>query len=163
MIRLYQVNKISQCYDQRPEANVYQDMHITKYWLKCYQLHCSDSFLVPAPRYLCYKYQIVITFHHNKPTLDPQESRRKMATSISIIMLATLLTIAPLCFSRKTNTAYLYSQFYDLSCPNAIEIVKSIVSSAVAKETCMAVSLLRLHFHDCFVKVSQLILIYFFS
>lgn len=76
-----------------------------------------------------------------------------MAKSISIIMLVTLLTFAPLCFSRKTDTGYLYPQFYDRSCPKAAEIVKSIVSSAVAKETRMAASLLRLHFHDCFVKV----------
>ncbi|KAK1363531.1 Peroxidase [Heracleum sosnowskyi] len=75
-----------------------------------------------------------------------------MARSISIIMLVTLLTFAPLCFSRKTNTGYLYPQFYDRSCPQAVQIVRSIVSGAVAKETRMAASLLRLHFHDCFVK-----------
>lgn len=87
-----------------------------------------------------------------------------MATSLNIIMLATLLTFTPLfSFSRKTNTGYLYPQFYDPSCPTAIEIVKSIVSSAVVKETRMAASLLRLHFHDCFVKVCQLLLNYFFS
>ncbi|KAL8090519.1 hypothetical protein AgCh_039824 [Apium graveolens] len=34
----------------------------------------------------------------------------------------------------------------------AVQIVKSIVSNAVTKDTRMAASLLRLHFHDCFVK-----------
>ncbi|WOG96374.1 hypothetical protein DCAR_0415709 [Daucus carota subsp. sativus] len=75
-----------------------------------------------------------------------------MANFISIIMLVILLASAPLCFSRKTSTDCLYPQFYDHSCPNAIQIVKSIVSSAVARDTRMAASLLRLHFHDCFVK-----------
>ncbi|KAF9608683.1 hypothetical protein IFM89_010467 [Coptis chinensis] len=41
--------------------------------------------------------------------------------------------------------------FYDNSCPNLSNIVKSSVTSAIAKETRMAASLLRLHFHDCIV------------
>ncbi|PHU19415.1 Peroxidase 15 [Capsicum chinense] len=55
--------------------------------------------------------------------------------------------------SSKTNyNGYLYPQFYDWSCPNAKEIVKSVVAKAVAKDPRMAASLLRLQFHDCFVK-----------
>ncbi|KAK9054240.1 hypothetical protein SSX86_025318 [Deinandra increscens subsp. villosa] len=46
----------------------------------------------------------------------------------------------------------LYPQFYDFSCPQANDIVKSIVSKAVAKDPRMGASLIRLHFHDCFVK-----------
>ena len=47
----------------------------------------------------------------------------------------------------------LFPQFYDHSCPKAKEIVRSVVAQAVARETRMAASLVRLHFHDCFVKV----------
>ncbi|KAG5614231.1 hypothetical protein H5410_014055 [Solanum commersonii] len=67
----------------------------------------------------------------------------------------TLFLVAFICLSSKTKY-YVYgcldSQFYDLSCPKAKEIVKFVVSKAVAKEARMAASLLRLHFHDCFVK-----------
>ncbi|PSS35208.1 Peroxidase [Actinidia chinensis var. chinensis] len=49
-------------------------------------------------------------------------------------------------------TVYLYPRFYDRSCPKAKEIVNSVVAKAVAREPRMAASLLRLHFHDCFVK-----------
>ncbi|KAF2312344.1 hypothetical protein GH714_034308 [Hevea brasiliensis] len=52
----------------------------------------------------------------------------------------------------KSTGGYLYPQFYDHSCPKAQQIVKSILAKAVAKEARMAASLLRLHFHDCFVK-----------
>lgn len=77
-----------------------------------------------------------------------------MAQSISIVLVLALalLAFAPLCFCGKTSGGYLYPQFYDRSCPKAQEIVNSIVAKAVAKEARMAASLLRLHFHDCFVK-----------
>ncbi|GLT45517.1 hypothetical protein SLA2020_193450 [Shorea laevis] len=45
----------------------------------------------------------------------------------------------------------LSSNFYATTCPNALSTIKSAVSSAVKKEARMGASLLRLHFHDCFV------------
>ncbi|KAK6118452.1 hypothetical protein DH2020_047869 [Rehmannia glutinosa] len=75
-----------------------------------------------------------------------------MAKYIHFLMGLTLLALAPICLCHKTYGGYLYPQFYDRSCPRAQEIVHSIVAKAVAKETRMAASLLRLHFHDCFVK-----------
>ncbi|XP_042517628.1 cationic peroxidase 1-like [Macadamia integrifolia] len=47
--------------------------------------------------------------------------------------------------------AQLSPDFYSTSCPKAPFIIKSIVISAVATELRMGASLLRLHFHDCFV------------
>ncbi|GLT44639.1 hypothetical protein SLA2020_185250 [Shorea laevis] len=74
-----------------------------------------------------------------------------MAKSLGFILVLSLVSLVPLCFSARTQGG-LYPQFYDHSCPKAQEIVKSIVAKAVAKEARMAASLLRLHFHDCFVK-----------
>ncbi|KAJ8550110.1 hypothetical protein K7X08_033817 [Anisodus acutangulus] len=75
-----------------------------------------------------------------------------MAQSMSFFIVIVVLAFAPICFSTKTYGGYLFPQFYDRSCPQAKEIVKSIVAKAVSKEARMAASLLRLHFHDCFVK-----------
>ncbi|PIN16628.1 Peroxidase [Handroanthus impetiginosus] len=72
--------------------------------------------------------------------------------SINLFVILAVLAFAPLCFCHKTNGGCLYPQFYDRSCPRAKEIVKSVVAKAVAREPRMAASLLRLHFHDCFVK-----------
>nr|ADN96690.1 peroxidase 3 [Rubia cordifolia] len=75
-----------------------------------------------------------------------------MPHSMSLFVVASLLAFAPLCLCAKSSGGYLYPQFYDRSCPKATEIVRSIVAKAVAEEARMAASLIRLHFHDCFVK-----------
>ncbi|GMH14886.1 hypothetical protein Nepgr_016727 [Nepenthes gracilis] len=76
-----------------------------------------------------------------------------MAWSMSFLAAVFLLAFAPICcFSLNTGGSYLHPQFYWGSCPNAQEIVKSVVAQAVFKEPRMAASLLRLHFHDCFVQ-----------
>ncbi|KAI3909949.1 hypothetical protein MKW98_013003 [Papaver atlanticum] len=70
-------------------------------------------------------------------------------TNISLVMVLSLylcVAFSPVyCF-------YLNPNFYEQSCPKAEEIVRSVVAKAVQKETRMAASLLRLHFHDCFVQ-----------
>ncbi|XP_014503759.2 cationic peroxidase 1 [Vigna radiata var. radiata] len=48
-------------------------------------------------------------------------------------------------------TSQLTSSCYESTCPQALSIIRSSVISAVAKEHRMGASLLRLHFHDCFV------------
>lgn len=48
----------------------------------------------------------------------------------------------------------LFPQFYQFSCPQVDDIVISVLQKAIAKEPRTAASLLRLHFHDCFVQVT---------
>ncbi|GMH10005.1 hypothetical protein Nepgr_011846 [Nepenthes gracilis] len=50
-----------------------------------------------------------------------------------------------------TASAQLSSTYYDSSCPDALSTIKSGVTSAINNEARMGASLLRLHFHDCFV------------
>ncbi|KAI4353519.1 hypothetical protein L6164_002463 [Bauhinia variegata] len=57
-----------------------------------------------------------------------------------------------LVFLLGIASAQLSTNFYSTSCPRAISTIKSAVNSAVAKEARMGASLLRLHFHDCFVQ-----------
>lgn len=51
-------------------------------------------------------------------------------------------------------SAELTSDYYDQSCPSLFSIIEQQVQTAVANEARMAASLVRLHFHDCFVQVS---------
>lgn len=63
------------------------------------------------------------------------------------------ITLCVLCITSITNSAHgqLTSTFYDKVCPTALSIVKAAVNQAVTNEKRMGASLLRLHFHDCFV------------
>ncbi|KAL5065842.1 hypothetical protein RYX36_027579, partial [Vicia faba] len=45
----------------------------------------------------------------------------------------------------------LTTNFYSSSCPNLTKIVRKEVVKALMNEMRMGASLLRLHFHDCFV------------
>ncbi|KAI4305319.1 hypothetical protein L6164_028691 [Bauhinia variegata] len=48
--------------------------------------------------------------------------------------------------------AQLSSSYYDSTCPNALSTIRTVIRRAVSKERRMAASLIRLHFHDCFVQ-----------
>ena len=57
----------------------------------------------------------------------------------------------------------LSSTFYSTTCPKALSTIRGAVNTAVAKEHRMGASLLRLHFHDCFVNASSLSLLFHYN
>ncbi|PIN15751.1 Peroxidase [Handroanthus impetiginosus] len=70
-----------------------------------------------------------------------------MASKISVILLTlTMLSLVAITFSSPLS-----SNFYDNICPKALPTIKKVVEEAVQRERRMGASLLRLHFHDCFV------------
>ncbi|KAI3911320.1 hypothetical protein MKW98_010207 [Papaver atlanticum] len=50
-----------------------------------------------------------------------------------------------------TSSDALSTTFYNGVCPNALSTIKQVVTAAVNSDRRMGASLLRLHFHDCFV------------
>ncbi|MCL7041262.1 hypothetical protein MKW94_003089 [Papaver nudicaule] len=56
--------------------------------------------------------------------------------------------------SGNVEGTLVFPEFYQYSCPQAIDIVMSFFHQAIAKQPRIAASLLRLHFHDCFAQNS---------
>lgn len=69
-------------------------------------------------------------------------------------LLLLLLLVATARVSGAFAKVTLSPNFYSCSCPKLLPIVKKGVIKAVQNEARMGASLLRLHFHDCFVNVS---------
>ncbi|XP_031129157.1 lignin-forming anionic peroxidase-like [Ipomoea triloba] len=66
--------------------------------------------------------------------------------------IATLSCLLLLLSSFSQSQTQLSPTFYDKTCPNALNIIRTTVRQAVSSERRMAASLVRLHFHDCFVQ-----------
>ncbi|AQL06813.1 Peroxidase 52 precursor [Zea mays] len=66
-------------------------------------------------------------------------------------MAAAACVAVALALLATTSSAQLDPHFYDKACPAALPTIKRLVEEAVAAEPRMGASLLRLHFHDCFV------------
>jgi peroxidase len=62
-----------------------------------------------------------------------------------------LVTIFVSLLIVASASAQLSSSFYSSTCPSVLTKIKTAVNDAVKKEPRMGASLLRLHFHDCFV------------
>ncbi|XP_059463136.1 cationic peroxidase 1-like [Corylus avellana] len=76
---------------------------------------------------------------------NSHSSTPSIPTTIKLVFLLFSLVVG-------MASAQLSSTFYDTSCPKALSTIKSAVVAAVGKEARMGASLLRLHFHDCFVQ-----------
>jgi peroxidase len=80
-----------------------------------------------------------------------------MASLVPLVVALLLCPSSSLAMASGAGPAQwgkkLDPHFYDQSCPHAQHIVASIVGKAHHQDPRMAASLLRLHFHDCFVKV----------
>lgn len=62
------------------------------------------------------------------------------------------LAFVLLLFCTTLCSATLSSHFYDRTCPRALSTIRTSINRAIARQRRMAASLIRLHFHDCFVR-----------
>jgi peroxidase len=65
-----------------------------------------------------------------------------------------LVLMAADAFLKGNGKLSLSPTHYSSRCPIALSVVKEADIAAITHETCTGASLLRLHFHDCFVNVS---------
>lgn len=72
-------------------------------------------------------------------------------TKLIVLAFSLYSMLLPFVF-HLANAQGLTSGFYNLSCPSAENLVKTMTEKFVAHAPSFAASLLRLHFHDCFVR-----------
>ncbi|KAK2981806.1 hypothetical protein RJ640_010323 [Escallonia rubra] len=77
-----------------------------------------------------------------------------MASSYSSSLSFPNFTLWLWLFLTGMASAQLTNNFYAQTCPNFSSVIQTAVNSAVKSEARMGASLLRLHFHDCFVNAS---------
>ncbi|XP_031390494.1 lignin-forming anionic peroxidase-like [Punica granatum] len=64
----------------------------------------------------------------------------------SILLMLVIISMSSSCHAQLSST------FYDKMCPNALNTIRTAIRTAISRERRMAASLIRLHFHDCFVQ-----------
>lgn len=75
---------------------------------------------------------------------------RGNVVAVSLLSIIIILGSFGICNSAGL---LLKKNYYKKSCPLAETIVKKIIEKRVAANANVAARLLRLHFHDCFVRV----------
>ncbi|OAY28916.1 peroxidase A2 [Manihot esculenta] len=68
--------------------------------------------------------------------------------TLVVIALYAILFVS----SGGLASAQLSPTFYDQSCPNVSSIIRGVIAEALQTDTRIGGSLIRLHFHDCFVQ-----------
>ncbi|KAM6598176.1 hypothetical protein CsatA_008700 [Cannabis sativa] len=66
-------------------------------------------------------------------------------SSLGVVVVVVIMLFVGSCRCQLTT------DFYSSSCPNLTKIIRKQVMNALKSEMRMAASLIRLHFHDCFV------------
>ncbi|OEL30979.1 Peroxidase 47, partial [Dichanthelium oligosanthes] len=78
---------------------------------------------------------------------DQGEMSAQMKSFVRLLVLVQVAAVL-----AGPGVAELSMDYYGMSCPFAEYIVRNVVSDALMKDPTLAGSLLRLHFHDCFVQ-----------
>jgi peroxidase len=73
-----------------------------------------------------------------------------LSKAIVAALFSVVLLGGTLAYGQLTPT------FYDLTCPNVSSIIRNVIAETVVSDRRIGGSLIRLHFHDCFVNVITL-------
>ena len=85
----------------------------------------------------------------------------RMKSMSSSCCIAPICLLCAILLGGSLSHGQLSSTFYDETCPNVSSIVRGIIEEALLTDTRIGGSLIRLHFHDCFVNVFLYVFINF--
>lgn len=98
----------------------------------------------------------LFSFVRRLAQFDAKGAHRSSILTMASFPSLRLLSILGLILLATTTDAHSYSgaDYYKDSCPQATAIVTDMVNNFVKANKNLAGGFLRLHFHDCFVRVS---------
>jgi hypothetical protein len=85
--------------------------------------------------------------------------RRKMSSCSSSSYCTVIGLFLAFLLGGSSCNGQLSPTFYNETCSNVTSIVRGIIEQALQTDTRIGASLIRLHFHDCFVNVCPQLLI----
>ena len=77
-----------------------------------------------------------------------------METATVRILITALAAFVVFASASSDAAGGLALNFYDNTCPAVYDTVQNIVGQYMSKAPSLAAPLLRMHFHDCFIRVS---------
>jgi len=83
-----------------------------------------------------------------------QNKRKIMNSSFSLTLAALCCVVVVLGGLPFSSDAQLDNSFYRDTCPNVHSIVREVLRNVSKTDPRILASLMRVHFHDCFVQVS---------
>ncbi|XP_062189931.1 peroxidase RIP1-like [Phragmites australis] len=69
----------------------------------------------------------------------------------SLLAMAVLVYLTIMAAALASASGELTADYYSETCPQALTTIKILVGAAILREPRMGASLVRMHFHDCFV------------
>ena len=85
----------------------------------------------------------------------------RMKSMSSSCCIAPICLLCAILLGGCLSHGQLSSTFYDETCPNVSSIVRGVIEEALLTDIRIGASLIRLHFHDCFVNVFLCVFINF--
>ncbi|CAL4908324.1 unnamed protein product [Urochloa decumbens] len=97
---------------------------------------------------------VLITQHNNSEpyTYTTMAAASSFSPSLGLLAAAHCALLLAMAGAASAGGSALSSTFYDASCPGAHDVVRRVIQDARVSDPRIPASLIRLHFHDCFVQ-----------
>lgn len=105
-------------------------------------------------------YYVIFTNNFAKHTQAKLTERVSSMTAIRFRIFLPLVFTFILSWAFSPLAAALSSNYYGHTCPNVELTITKVVKKAMMNDNTVPAALLRMHFHDCFIRVIFLLILF---